>query len=424
MPVDLAREIVVRWSEPDARHVALLLEGGVTVVIAAPGGSFERACADAGIRVITHAQVRLLGLRDAGMARAGEHTLIKAGLWPGVHRPDPSVAGATRGAWMDQNCYLVSWLRALYPRLPAVLGYVADGEAGVQPGRAIRFDSLELALTEAWVSGGNYAMTLEPRFRDALSKGAPEALAAWRRLGRTAKWLRANAPLFRQPVLPLVTVLVDASGSSLEIANLCFRFNVSPALHAAANPPAPDPKRRPVLAAAGIETPKGEVRRRILMHAIAGATVVADEPGARAWWRTEGMKPLHTDADREFFSIGRGRLVAYREPVTDPGEFAQDLIDIVGQKRRAARLWNCDAGVALATLAPRTAAVTGAAALHIINYGQPVDFPVLARIQGNFRRATVLRPEGEPLPVKVARRGAGSEVAIPRLERIASVVFG
>jgi hypothetical protein len=135
------------------------------------------------------------------------------------------------------------------------------------------------------------------------------------------------------------------------------------------------------------------------------------------------MKPLGADPDREFFSVGRGRLVAYNKPVADPGEFALDLVDLAGQRRRAARLWNCDAGVALATLAPRTGPVRGGAALHVINYGQPVDFPVLARIQGNFARATLMRPEAAPLALRVARRGSASEVAIPRLGRVASVVF-
>ncbi len=99
-----------------------------------------------------------------------------------------------------------------------------------------------------------------PRFREALLKGAPEAMAAWRNLGRTARWLRANATLFRQPMLPVVTVLVDASDSSLEIASLCYRHNVSPALVAATDPPSPDPARRQVLVAAGIVTPAGAVR--------------------------------------------------------------------------------------------------------------------------------------------------------------------
>jgi len=315
VPLDLTREIVVRWGDPDPRHVPLLVEGGITAVIAAAGAGMQEACARAGIGFIPVEQVRLLELREAVKARPEAYALVKAGLWPGVHRSDPSVAGATRATWMDQNCYLVNWLRALHSQSPAVLGYLPDKDAGVQPDRVVRFDSLELALAEAWVAGGNYAMALDPRFLDALLKGATEAADTWRRLGRTAKWLRANAALFRQPALPTVTVLVDVSGTSLEIANLCYRFNVSPALAAADDPPPPDPKRCLVLVAAGIEKPEGGVRARLLDHAIAGATVVADQNGAGAWWRTEGMRPLRTDPDREWFSIGKAKGITNNSPL-------------------------------------------------------------------------------------------------------------
>lgn len=423
MQFDLMRETAIRWSAPDPSHVPLLREGGITAVVAARNESFEKACLAAGIRVIFEEQVQTLGLHEVGKAKPGVTALVKAGLWPGVRGRDPSVASATRSIWIDQNCHLIGYLRALHPGQPALLGYLPDSDAGVQEGRVIRFESLELALTEAWVTGGNYVMSLGTRLRDALLKGAPDALAAWRTLGRTAQWLRDNIALFRQPVLPIVTVLVDENESALEIANLSYRNNVSPALAAATNPPAADPRRRLVLVAAGIDAPKGEARRRILAHAEAGAIVVADEPGDKAWWRTPGLKAVRSDPDRQFFSIGKGQVVSYKEPVTDPGELALDLIDIVGQKRRPARIWNCQAGVVLAKLAPRAGPVTGAAALHVINYGQPVDLPVLARIQGNFTQATLLRPDAQPLRVRVARRGTSSEVAIPQLGRVATVVF-
>jgi hypothetical protein len=324
---------------------------------------------------------------------------------------------------MDQNCYLVNWVRALNRRSQAVLGHLPDKAAGVQPGRVFRFDTLELALAEAWVAGGNYALALEPRFSEALLNGTDAALTAWRNLGRTAKWLRTNIMLFRQRPLPLFTVLVDSGEQSLEIANLCYRFNVSPALAAANDPPAPNPGSRLVLSAAGIDTPNDGIRHRILAHAVAGTTVVVDAAGPSAWWRTEGMRLLRADPDREFFGFGKGQVVAYKEPVVDPGEYAQDLIDIAGQKRRTARLWNCDAGVAIATSAPRVGPMAGNSALHIINYGQPVEFPVLARIDGVFTRAIVVRPEAGPQSLKVGRRGSASEVAVDHLGRLATVIF-
>jgi hypothetical protein len=268
-------------------------------------------------------------------------------------------------------------------------------------------------LIDAWAAGGNYVMALDGRFREALLNQAQDALTAWRALGATARWLRTNVTLFRQPVQPVVTVLVDHNVTSIEIANLCYRHSVSPFLAAAANPPALDPRSCLVLSAAGIDPPEGDVRRRILAHAAAGATVVADQPGEKAWWRVPGLKPLRADPDREFFSVGKGQIVAYKEPISDPGEFALDLIDIVGQGRRAARLFNSQAGVALAT----------ATTLQVINYGQRAGNPVLARLQGKFKRATLGRPESDPVEVKVAPRGTASEVAIPQLLRLATVVF-
>jgi len=424
MQRDLSQEIAIRWNSPDPASVSLLKEGGITVAVTRPLPAFERACAAAGIRVLHEDQIRTLTLEEAGKAQPGEMVVIQSGLWPGTRNPDAALASATRSIWMDQNCYLVRYLQALHPRLPAVLGYRPDADAGVTPGRVVRPDSLELALVEAWVAGGNYLMAMETGYREALLKGVENARAAWQRLGRTAAWLRSHVSLFRQPALPLITVLVDESFMSHEIANLCHRFNVSPRLVAASEPPAPDPESIAVLAAAGIQPPRGDIAARILAHARAGALVVADEPGDKAWWRIPELKLLRTYEDREVYAAGRGQIVAYKEAVSDPGEFALDLLDFAGRDRRPARVWNAQAAVVMAGLAPRQGAVSGEAVLHIVNYGQPANQPVLARIHGTYRRALLLRPEAEAVEVEIAPRGPASEVALPQLGRLATIVFG
>ena len=422
MALDLTSEIVIRWSDPDPRYVPLLEVGGVTVAWGDAPDAFRNACSTAGIRTAAPGDIQALKVEDIGRATPGLPVAVSKGLWPGVRGRDPDVASATRSLWMDANLYRVAYLRALYPGTPPILAYLPDEDAGVTPDRVIPFETLELALVEAWVAGGNYILALEPGYRQALLRGDERAMTAWRGLGRSARWLREHAYLFRQPPLPIVTVLVDHGEVSAEIANLMFRHSVSPALEPASNPPAPDPAARLALVAFGVDRPTPEIATRILAHARAGSIVVVDDTATTAWWRTDGLAPIKSQEDREFFSLGKGQVVAYHQ-VGDPGEFALDVVDLVTQARRPTRLWNCPGGISLAGFAPSAGPVSGRA-LQVVNYSRPLDQPVLARIQGRFTDATVLRPDQPPVEVKVARRGTNSEVSIPPpLARMAVVVF-
>jgi hypothetical protein len=423
MALDLSNEIVIRWSDPDPRYAPLLRDGGVTVAWGATSDPFREACSAVGIRTLPASAIETLALDEMDRAGPGVPVAVTTGMWPGIRGRDAAVASATRRLWVDANSFRVACLRALYPAAAPLLAYLPNPDAGVSPDRIIPFETLELALAEAWVAGGNYILALESRYQEALLRGDEKAMTAWRSLGQTSRWLREHASLFRQPALPIVTVLVDAGELSAEVANLMFRQGVSPALEPASNPPAPDPMRRLVLVAAGIDAPKPEIAARILAHAEAGSIVAVDDPVGNGWWRSGALKPAKSQEDRDFYTLGKGQLVAYKEPVSDPSELALDVVDLVTQARRPTRLWNCSGGIALATSAPTTGPLSGRALLHVVNYSSPVDLPVLARVQGNFTKATVLRPDATPLDVKVARRGTNSEVAIPQLARVAVVAF-
>ena len=422
MALDLANEIVIRWSEPDLRHVPLLQEAGISVAWGTADDAFSDACSAVGLRALAPDAIRSVKAEDAGRVDPGAPLIVEDGTWPGVQRQDPALASATRSLWIDTNGYRLGQLRALHPGTIPFLAYQPDTDAGVSADRMVPFESLELALAEAWVGGGNYVLALEPRYRDALLRGDQKATAAWRSLGRTTRWLRAHASLFRQPTLPGVTVLVDGGFVSTEVANLMYRQCVSPAFEPASGPPPPDPSRRRVVVAAGIDAPAAEVADRILAHASAGASVVVDDLGENAWWRRAGLTRTRVQEDREFYSLGAGQVVAYHQ-VDDPSELALDVLDLLTPGQRSARLWNSQGGVAMATTAPASGPVSGKALLHVVNYSRPADLPVLARIYGNYSGATLLRPEHEPLEVKVARRGVQSEVAIPEMARVAVVVF-
>ena len=422
MALDLSRDLAVRWDNPEPAHVPLLKQANVRAVIL-PGadGPFSQACSSAGVAVVSSTDVQFVPLNELPSTKGTAKVALTTGLWPGIRRP-PTVEGrgdetasASREPWVDSNGYLVGYLRALYPDRPPVLGYLPDKLGD----RAVPYDSLELALIEAWTAGGNYVLAVEPNYRAALLNNDPKAKAAWEQLGATSRWLQQNAPLFRQRAVPIVTALVEPGGATAEISNLLYRRNASPDLAPVSAPPAPDPQKRLALVAANLRAPGPEIVKQILAHAEAGAAVVVATPAAQQWWRSASLKPLRSDPDRDFFSLGKGQVVAYKRPVADPSEFALDVIDVVTHRRRAVRLWNAPAVVALATGSPKP----GERLVHLVNYGAPIDSEVQVRVQGHFSKATLMRPDGSPMPLPAAKRASMTEVMVPELRRLGVLVF-
>lgn len=425
MAIDYSHEIIARWSDLDPKHVPLIRDGGITAVLPErQDAAFESALKDAGIRVVGPNEIQFVKQADLDKAAPGAVVAFTGGNWPGITRgssggSNDETASASRQPWIDADSFWVHWLRTMYPNRPALLGYKPDADAGVKPDRIIQFDTLELALIDAWSAGGNYILALEPRLREALLKGDDRAQKAWKNLGRTAKWLRENAGLFGKPVLPYVTLLVEGGDETVELANLAYRQNASPLLAQASNPPRPDPARRLAIVAANLHAPKTEIRNRILAHATAGATVVVAGPAAEAWWKNDKLKPLKTQEDRDFFSLGKGQVIAYKDQIADPSDFALDMIDVVTHRRRAVRVWNALSLIAIGTSVDPAKGVD----MIAVNYGYPVNNDMQARIQGVFTKAQLLRPEKPPVDLKPAKRGTSTEVMIPQVERLAVVRF-
>ena len=118
-------------------------------------------------------------------------------------------------------------------------------------------------------------------------------------------------------------------------------------------------------------------------------------------------------------------MVAYHDPISDPSEFAFDVIEIVTQKRRATRLWKAYEVIARAASCPR-GENGGRASLLLVNYGSRLnsDALVLAGIQGIYTHASLLRPEAETLSLRPATRGTHTEIMIPEIGRVGVLVVG
>jgi hypothetical protein len=417
-------EILFRFTGSRPELIPLVRQAGIRHAVTAGGAEFDAACRAAGLNPLpasTFAYVSWAELRgDFG----GRIPVLTEGNWPGISRggnrsgPDDETASASRQPWVDANSYWAGCLRALAPGRPALLGYLPDEKAGVTPERVIPYDTLELALVDAWAGGGNYLLSLEARFeRDLLAKN-PQALQAWRSLGRTCAWLRENQTLFGRPAIPIVTALVEPGAESAELVNLMYRQNVSPALAPAWAPPPPDPERIRALVACGIRPPAPPQRDAILAHAGRGATVVVDTGDEPPWWRVSGLKLVRDEDDREQFTLGRGRVYGYKTRILDPSEFAFDVIDFVHHRNRAVRIWNAPAVIALAA-----GSGAGRASVCLVNYGSPAGAEFPARVQGVFQSAVLLRPESAPLELKAVKRGTTTEIQVPELRRLGVVEF-
>ena len=407
MAIDFSRQLVARWPGPEIAHLPLLRKAGIEalVTLAPVPAAFVQAAASAGIAVETEA---------AALAGA-----VTRGLWPGIRRPgrkpgwdNDLFASPSAEPWIDSNAYLVPLERTLGGRAAPVIAYTASPEHGLAADRSVPFETLELALIEARLQGGNFILSLDPRYRAALLTGDAKALAAWASLGRTAAWLRAASSLFGHAAPPTLTALVEPGTPTAEIANLLYRRNASPRLALGSSPPAADAQRILLLAAVSLKA----VPDAVWKHAEAGSMVMVDDPAlVRPEWRRVKQEP-----DREFFSLGAGSVVVYRRRIADPSEFALDSIDLIGHQRRTARVWNAQSTVVFSTAGPEP----GEALLHVVNYGAPQREEVQARLHGRFTQATLYRPESAaPSPLKTTPRGLATEVFLPNLERAAVIRF-
>ena len=414
--VDFRTDFLIRWPDPQPSHIPLLKQAGVQAAILSKP---EPAFANAGLATLIESDLKTFPLSQLpATTDPGPYAALTTGLWPGISREpttarDIEVVSASREPWVDSNAYLIPYLRALYPKAAPVLAYEANEAAGLRPDRVVPFETHILALTEARVMGGNYVLSLEPQFRKALLANDAKALAAWKQLGITAKWLADNKSLFGIEPPPIITAIVEPGRPTAEIANLLFRRSGSPRL--VAELPARLPAGTLALVTTAMKPPKPEVAARILEHAtVGGATIVTDDPPANAWWRSAQLKVVKTQADRVFYSLGKGAIVAYNRKIVDPSEHALDVIDIVGHPRRAVRIWNANS----------TIAVSSPGVVHLFNYsGRGRSGDTQVRIQGVYKTASLLRPGSAPLKLEASRRGTTTEVFVPDVAVVGTVVF-
>ena len=462
---DPVKDLLVRWSVPDPRAVKLLRDTGFSFVFipSTADPAFVHACRVAGLVPIAEIQspdessVRSIAEKVAQSGFVGvafeafgseesvrslvaghgtdffvylkpdqvhwnvapAYAVLRGGRWPGLTPVDPMEASASAAPWVDANSWLVAWLRAMFPQRPAVLGYRPDEDAGVSKDRVVHYDSLELALADAFSRGGNVVLHPPESHQKALLDDNPRAVAAWQSLARTARFLKENLASFSGRVASRVAVAAGSLEQSGEMLNMMYRRNVTPMVFSVRALESWEPGDCRVLVAVNIERPGAVGARRMLEFARAGGTVLAAPPaaGEPEWWRNGTAKPLRADRDREVHALGKGRLIGYRENVADPSEFSLDVIDALGMSNRDLRIWAADSVIGILNSLP-----DGRKSVTLVNYGSPLeDWEFLVRVEGLFRRVVLRVPESAAVELPLTRRDGGTEVNVGHLRRVAAI---
>ena len=417
---------VVESIESARQSIASAREAGFDGVAITAGGVLDSAQAlrDLVAELRGYDLLVFLDREQIAWEIPGAHPILAAGLWPGVRAP-PNVPGrgievatASREPWIDTNPYLVGYLRGVFPNRAAVLGYRPDGAAGITGGRAVPHESVEVALVEAFLAGGNYVMSLPDDFRDALLSGNKDAVSAWQSLGLTVSYLRENAEQIRRPNRSRIVAAAGSLVESGEILNLMYRRNLFPVVYPASDFPVLDSSHIRGLVYANLDAPDATVLRRILGYVRAGGLLIAAPANRETpkWWLADDAEKTRSDKYRDHCTLGNGRIVAYHDPALDPSEFALDVIDLVGVQTRDIRMWNAPTVVGSAVEAGR-----GVAQVHLVNYDEPLDQGFPTRVDGVFRRATVRGLDGEVRTLKAVKRGEMTEVWVDRIGRFALI---
>ena len=424
MRVDLPNQIVLRW-DSDSDCSGLLASGGIDAVwFPSHEEQIAAACRAAGAETLEADAIRFVGRDPTGPLPPGDFLAVKAGVWPGARasarNADGSFSGgASQRAWIDANGYLVAWTKALFPDRAPLLAYLPDSDAGIAKGQVIRVRFPGTGLDRCLGRRRKLPAGAGCGVPQCAARGDPAATAAWAELGRTARWLKENQDLLRQPALSTITVLVERGDTTAEIAALMFRQSGSPELvssgaraFAGRVPPADRGGGRDPSTVAGLgQAPAGSCQRR-------------RKPRDR--WR---RRIVLVEGAGYKSGPGSSRIEAFIRWAPAGLWFTRSRL-----LTRAISLWTfsillpaagrCACGMRPpSSLWPRRRTDASNLTLRLVNYGSPMRGDIMAQVRGVYNSATLLRPGQPSVALRTCRRGGNTDVLVPGFRRLALVVF-
>jgi hypothetical protein len=352
-------------------------------------------------RAAGSAPVVELGPRSHMLANLGAAIVATdQGLWPGMAETERAHAGPSGSAWIDTNTGFLRGLQAASAAAsssqPAAL-WIANQPPKKTVVTAARYLQ---AIADAGMSGARWAIALDDDFAARLGKRDSKTMADWSRMMAMAAYFEQH-PEWRsmQEYGKLALVQDPAKGGLLSGGILDMiavkHTPVRPIPVADLKPGALKDATLAVNVDAGALTPEEQAVLRDFTRA--GGTLLTGPPG----W-----------SDR---APNGDKITLDQSELERLNDIWREVNSMVGRRNLGVRLFNAATMLSnfLVSADGRTAV------LHLVNYS---DYPVenvSVQFLGNYRHATLLKPEGleKPLELYQTEDGWGADI-----DRVATAV--
>jgi hypothetical protein len=313
------------------------------------------------------------------------------GVWPGVAVQEDGAkkAGPTGSVWIDTN---TGFLRALHAWGDATL-WIAN-----QPpsGAVVTASRYLQAIADAGMSGGRWVLALDPDFAQRLHDGERAALRDWRQMGDLLAYFERHGEWRHMQPYGQLAVVQDPAKGGLLSGGILDMIAV---------------KHTPV---------RPIPRQHLSTEALAGASMAVDVDA-------ESLTPEQKEILRNF-TRGGGTLLTGPPGWKDEGPTAggitldkaqlerlndiwRDVNSIVGRRNLGVRLFNVSTMLSNVV----TSAGGKTVVVELVNYSDYPVSDVTVHFLGNYRRATLLTPEGAEKPLVIYPTEEGGGVDIDRV---------
>jgi hypothetical protein len=319
------------------------------------------------------------------------------GVWPGIaaDRDGAMRAGPTGSAWIDTNTGFIRAVRAW--------GGPALWIANRPPPKTVVTGARYLqAIADAAISGARWVVALDADFAARLGRRDPAAMRDWARMNELLGWFERHPEWRAMRESGKLAVVQDPAKGGLLSGGILDMIAVKhtpvrpvPVQHLTAE--ALNGATMAVNVDAGALTP--EQRQVLQDFTRSGGTLLTAPSG----WQDERPEGEQITLDKAELN----RL----------NDIWRDVNSMVGRQNLGVRLFNVASMLSNALISADGATEI----VHLVNYS---DYPVedvTMQFLGDYRRATLLTPDGAEKPLEIYKSDEGPAVDIPKVGVCAAV---